>query len=528
MAKHRYWRLYPTVCPYYSNNHFIAQFRMAVAAGAPNLAVAGNGTASASLATLGAATNAFNESAANGWGPAEPGQWLQWDFGVGNEADIVEVKIGNTALDDNHVTAADIKYSDNGTLWVKLMSAAGSSVNSALTTTLYVPPSAITVDASPPMMSIISELGAGIQADIPNMQIDFGAGVQVDVSLPTQAITADFGISVSVQSPNMTLGAMGHDSSGENYIVGSVPMVGIQTDFGSQTTGVVPMAGIGADMTVTALVRVELAITSMSLDSTLGGEPYEVAAEFRVPMMQVAAQFGVQGKLDLPMMKAESHIRAGGLASVVVNIPMVSLEAQTTQQSHGSILLVIPMMVPMYGLTADFAIPMMQLDAHIKAVVSVTYEAYSVNLTHTAEAPTDEVTRYTNYPFDQIVRLGANYYGVATDGLYLLGGKLDNAQPIAYTVKTCIDDFKAKEFKNIASGYFGGRIGPDMKVTVFAGEQGDESYDYSTPRGQGAQNHREKFGRGVKNRYYAIGVSGEEELVLDNIELEINKMTRRI
>ena len=65
-------------------------------------------------------------------------------------------------------------------------------------------------------------------------------------------------------------------------------------------------------------------------------------------------------------------------------------------------------------------------------------------------------------------------------------------------------------------------------MTLFAGETGAESYAYDTPRGPGAQNHREKFGRGVKSRYFALGWKGDGALALDSIELEINKLTRRI
>ena len=175
--------------------------------------------------------------------------------------------------------------------------------------------------------------------------------------------------------------------------------------------------------------------------------------------------------------------------------------------------------------------PGYKLVAYGSAVVAVTYEAYAVNLRHRAMRgvdPTDEMTRYTSYPFTQIVRYQDSYYGVAADGLYLLEGTTDAGTPIPYAVRTAVSDFNASEKKTVLSAYFGGRIGPDMGVTLYAGEAGQEAYHFTTPRGQTVQNHRQKFARGVMDRYYAVGIAGTDEMELDSLELEVSKLTRRI
>lgn len=156
--------------------------------------------------------------------------------------------------------------------------------------------------------------------------------------------------------------------------------------------------------------------------------------------------------------------------------------------------------------------------------------AYSINLNHHPDAPqpVDEVTRYTGFAFERIVRFQGDYYGVASDGLYQLGGTTDDGTEIVATVKTCVDDFKAPEKKTVASAYLAGRLGPDATVTLHAGEDGAEAYDFTTPRGQLAQNHRQKFGRGVKHRYFAIGIATAGALSLDSLELEISKLSRRM
>jgi hypothetical protein len=47
------------------------------------------------------------------------------------------------------------------------------------------------------------------------------------------------------------------------------------------------------------------------------------------------------------------------------------------------------------------------------AVVAVTHEAYAVNLRSEVEGGGNEVTRYTDYPFERIVRWRGSYYGMA-------------------------------------------------------------------------------------------------------------------
>jgi hypothetical protein len=163
--------------------------------------------------------------------------------------------------------------------------------------------------------------------------------------------------------------------------------------------------------------------------------------------------------------------------------------------------------------------------------IVITYEAYAVNLKHRA-APgveaIDEVTRYTNFPFNQIVRHQERYYGVADNGLYLLGGDLDVATPIPWAFKTAMTDDKAEEKKTVRALRFSGRVGPAATVTLFSGESGNEAYTYTTPRDATPQNHREKLGRGIKGRYYAIGVAGDGALELDGLEPEVDTLTRKL
>lgn len=333
--------------------------------------------------------------------------------------------------------------------------------------------------------------------------------------------------------PVMTVDAYAHDATGENEARGVLPMLALQADFGGSATMPLPGLMIDAATTGAALITAEFRIPVMSLDGAGIGAPYVATVDLTVPLMTIMASQGGGAEMALPMMALSTSTTTSGLLTASLSIPIMSVGATGTLQTRGWAELSIPMLVPVVSVTSDLSIPMLALDAVITAVVTVSYEAYSVNLTHKPRAQgqepaVDETTHYTNFPFDRIVRYQGGYFGVAADGLYLLGGTTDDGVAIPYAVKTCIDDFGAAEKKTVASGYFGGRLGPDTTITLSAGEAGAESYTYSTPRGQLAQNHRERFGRGVKDRYFALGMAGAGELELDSVELEINKLTRRI
>jgi hypothetical protein len=137
------------------------------------------------------------------------------------------------------------------------------------------------------------------------------------------------------------------------------------------------------------------------------------------------------------------------------------------------------------------------------------------------------MTRYTNYPFDRIVRYKNSYFGMNSTGLYLLEGTTDNGTAISYEVKTAMTDFDSPQKKTVEMAYFGARFGA-ATISLHVGESGTESYSYTTPRGAAAQNYRQAFGRGIKSRYYALSVAGSETFSLDTLTLNIAELARKV
>lgn len=159
-------------------------------------------------------------------------------------------------------------------------------------------------------------------------------------------------------------------------------------------------------------------------------------------------------------------------------------------------------------------------------------EAYVMGVDATGEATAHPVTRYTNYPFVQIIRLGDSYYGVAPDGLHRIGGAQDNGTPIPWAMQTHVTDFGSQFHKTVASAYLGGTIGPSVAFSVLTGEHPEQMHTHTNTFTTQLKNHREKFGKGRKARYWAFGLSSlptvSSNLMLDALDLEVFEMSRRV
>lgn len=163
------------------------------------------------------------------------------------------------------------------------------------------------------------------------------------------------------------------------------------------------------------------------------------------------------------------------------------------------------------------------------------YEAYTLNLVdrkvkHPNEEVIHEVTRYDNYPFEQIVRFNGKYYGVALDGLYLLEGDDDNGDPIIWDAETCVTDFGTHNLKTAVSAYMSGIVAQGMTIKVTANQRDTYTYRYATPRDDSPQNHRQKFGKGLKATYYSFQFTDSQgrQFRLNNCEFEVGTMKRAI
>jgi hypothetical protein len=155
---------------------------------------------------------------------------------------------------------------------------------------------------------------------------------------------------------------------------------------------------------------------------------------------------------------------------------------------------------------------------YLRSEYTVEYaEAYVMNTLNNA------VTRYQNFPFMHVARIGENNYGVRSDGLYLLTGTddtLDNITltPVNGTIVTKDTDFGAYQSKNVAYMYQDGE--DDYRVTPIV-----DGTDMPTePAEFGGR--RTRLARGSKGRYWAFRVEGIHKL--QGLEYLPDAITRRV
>ena len=391
------------------------------------------------------------------------------------------------------------------------------------------PPAEATADLTLPMMYMEAHFGAGADLSIPMLSLDAGFGIDVAVSLPMLSLDAYFGGAVEVTLPMLTLDAYGHDATGENSLEYTIPMFTLDAGFGASADLELPMLTLDAEATFSGSITADLTLPMLAMDAAGTGSPWVITADLTLPMLTITADFGASVALALPMLAIDAEASAGSVATVDAVLPMLTLDALVTAQTYGWADLTLPMLQPGSTIYLDATLPMLELDAYVSEVVVRTYEAYAVNLKHNSDKAVDEVTRYTNFPFTRIVRYKSRYYGIHSDGnLYLLEGTTDAGTAIPWSFKTGTTDFGSSFEKTVISAYFRGRMGASEKVQLYAGEKNPKVYSYSNPRGSKAQNYRVKFGRGIKDAYYALGASGAGVMDLDAIETEIHEMTRRI
>lgn len=531
MAVHRYWRL--NITSKSATNCYIVAAELRETSLGANLAITGQGTASASAVDLGAAAAAFDASGATQWGTAAAvPTWLQWDFGAGFAYEIKRLTITNYTGSSSAAVNGTLQFSDNGSTWTDWITFVNSSGSGATTSFDYLVPGFATADLNIPAISVSAFGGGSSNVSLTNPQVFGGGGATCNVSLPSITASGYFGSQVSIVIPTFTCFGSGHDATDENALNIVLPKFALAAYGGGNTTASISSALVSIEGTFNIVGSANTtAPAAIVAASGFGGGLGSAEASLTDKFIAI----GYSGAIISATVSGITAIASGTSGSVgwaAVELPLYELNASGAMQNFGSADIMMPAIQPTPSGIAWLILPGFTLTAIGTAVVTATYEAYAINLIHKGvKDPVDEVTRYTNFPFERIVRYQNSYFGVAADGLYLLEGTTDHATPattIPWEFKTHLTDFENPKEKTVVSAYFGGRMGKAETITLYAGEKTTKAYKYKTTRGSTAQNHREKFGRGIKARYFAVGADGADVMELDNIEFNIHSLTRRI
>lgn len=546
MAVHRYWGIRGNTFWGGSNDSQIQEIEFRETFSGPNLATVGNGTASASQTQGGTPASAFDGNTGTFWyGKATP-VIISWDFGAGNEKDITWVSI-RTQPGIGYPNNFDLIYSDNGSTWTTLYNFNYPNVSATM---LAFGMGSGVANLTAPMALVKGSSGSSAYLQIATPGLSFFGGANASLIMPTPSIATLTGGSLSGYLPLPYVAAYAGGFSdlsatyptlvssggpGANIANMSAPYPVLDGYGGARAILLSPMMSASVSGTFTSTGN--LASSFPTPTAQASGTVSAVAnAVLSAPVMRALGYFGAVASVTLsgkPTVFASGT--SGSVGYATITAPLFDLTASATARSHGSAILAAPMPRMATSGAAWLVAPGAQLTAIGTAVVAVTYEAYALNLKHNpapGQEPVDEMTRYTNYPFDRIVRYKNSYFGMNSTGLYLLEGTTDFAEPtpalVQWDWRTALTDFKSPQLKKLEVVYFGGRMPAAATVTVAVGESGTESYNYTTPRGPTAQNYRQPLGKGMKARYYAVGASGAGDLALDTLTFNVTPLARKV
>lgn len=319
-------------------------------------------------------------------------------------------------------------------------------------------------------------------------------------------------------------------SEGVNRVASQLPLLAASIRCGNIVRGLLPMMTSAMAVEVTSLAKVVCGLPSVTA-ALEGDVPDIMSVSASLGVMNVAGYGGSIISATVGGITALASGKSGIVGGVRASLPLVNAEVTVSLKGKLTVGLSLPPLRSISGWSIGVSLPRLTAVVVGVATVTATYEAYALNLNHKpvpGKEPTDEMTRYTNFPFTHVVRYQNSYFGANSTGLYLLEGTTDDGTPIEWDIQTATTDFGTPQLKTVEMAFFGGRFGPAAEITLFAGETASDPYVYTTPRDTTAKNYRQTFGRGLKARYYALAAKGADELVLDSITLNIANLARRI
>lgn len=150
-------------------------------------------------------------------------------------------------------------------------------------------------------------------------------------------------------------------------------------------------------------------------------------------------------------------------------------------------------------------------------------QVWVVNLSNKA------TSTFENFAFNSFAKIGGRYYGVKSDGLYLLEGDTDDALPIHASVSFGKQDFQSTSRKNMTRAYVGASSTGTLLLKITTGD-GTE-YIYAA-RDAAAFMRQQRFdvGRGLQSNYFTFELFNQAgcDFELDSVEFFAADFNRRI
>jgi len=309
----------------------------------------------------------------------------------------------------------------------------------------------------------------------------------------------------------------------------TAPMATMNGRGGDTAELTTPMQVLAATGTVPIIASAALTAPMQVLAGhMIVGSMWSVA--LRTPMQLASTRTGWNVVLATPMQRMAAHITAMEYARANLVAPAPRITGTMSVYSYPwSAAMRTPMIVAgPYGI-ARLTTPMQKIAAMF--LIPATFEAWLMNVRNNG------VTRWTNFPFLQVVQAGGDTYAVGNDGnLYLMGGDLDASvaaplTPIQWQFETGLSDLDSPGVKHIPYLYLDGIIDGEIQIVLLDDRGREFAYEYDTKdRGAVHMTHRRKLGNGIRTRnvgFRILSTTGAY-IELDSLEPEATVTQRSI
>lgn len=149
---------------------------------------------------------------------------------------------------------------------------------------------------------------------------------------------------------------------------------------------------------------------------------------------------------------------------------------------------------------------------------AITESEYTYAAAVVMNLRSNQVSRYQNFPFFHLTRIGNTYYGISADGLYELSGDMDIETQVNGVAWGKAFDFGVFNSKNVPYMYMNGDDEYTVSAYVDASGQPEFTSAFS--------GRRVKLARGNKGRYWSFKVEGIKKL--QGIEYMPDNISRRV
>lgn len=472
---------------------------------------------------------AFNgTTSSDGWVSASgdrSGAWIQYDFGAGDEQNIVGVKTywaGAYGIDTVPASFV-VEYSDDGEQWITKFEC--------------IVPAEDKVAGS--YSTFWSGDIVGASASIPLLTAD---GVMYETPFNTYKGT-DF----TVLQPYSCLGVIdpqnlhelpSYEATGVGHSGGTGETEAELPGRTGEASGISGTIASGSAtipaVTIEAIIQADNSSRLPSYEAQGAGFAGKVfSGSGIIPSLSAEASGTVEnistGSAEIPVYEITSQASGEGLSNANITLKAITLSAAGYAGSVSTTAVVLPA----YEIDADgnpqlvgevaVTLPLLELEAtgDNGDALGQTGGAYALNMVRRG------LTQFSSYNFNSFATHNGVTLAAGPNGIFAISGETDDGAAIDASFKI---HSKTEEFNRLRSAVVNYRADGDVVIAVIPDEQ-DEGYEYILAKsGTNLSKGRAKLGRGIKapNFQFELRNTDGADFEIDYIKIETTPTSRKV